>query len=58
MQQQARGRVDWADVPAAAGSADQAPRSRAVRRSSGESPARLLERMRRDECFWVYRLWR
>ena len=58
VQQQARGRVDWADVAAGAGYADQAHLCRAVRRSSGESPARLLERMRRDECFWVYRLWR
>jgi AraC-like DNA-binding protein len=57
VQQQARGRVDWADVAAGAGYADQAQLCRAVRRGSGESPARLLERMWRDECFWVYRLW-
>ncbi len=58
VQQQARGRVDWADVAAGAGYADQAHLCRAVRRGSGESPARLLERMRDEECFWVYRLWR
>ena len=57
MQQQARGRVDWADVVAGAGYADQADLCRAARRASGESPARLLERMQREECFWVYRLW-
>lgn len=58
VQQQARGRVDWADVAAGAGYADQAHLCRAVRTSSGESPARLLERMQHEECFWVYRLWR
>lgn len=58
VQQQARGRVDWADVAAGAGYADQAHLCRAARRGSGESPARLLERMRDEECFWVYRLWR
>jgi AraC-like DNA-binding protein len=57
MQQQARGRVDWADVAAGAGYADQAHLCRAARQASGESPAQLLERMRREECFWVYRLW-
>ena len=57
VRQQARGRVDWADVAAGAGYADQAHLCRAVRRNSGESPARLLERLRQDECFWVYRLW-
>ena len=57
MRQQARGRVDWADVAAGAGYADQAHLCRAVRQASGESPAQLLQRMQREECFWVYRLW-
>lgn len=53
-----QGRVKWAEVAHDAGYADQAHLCREARRITGASPQRLLELVERDECYWVYRLWR
>lgn len=54
----ARGRVDLASLAQEVGYADQAHFCRAVKRASGFSPAEFLRRLRCDEAFWAYRLWR
>jgi AraC-like DNA-binding protein len=54
----AQGRVNWADVAAGAGYADQSHFCREARRVTGLSPKQLLDRIEADECFWIYRLWR
>ncbi len=54
----AQGRVNWADIAADAGYADQPHLCREARRVTGLSPQQLLDRIESDECFWIYRLWR
>ena len=50
------GGVDWAELAAAAGFADQPHMIRQVRRSSGFTPEQLRQRAGSDEAFWGYRL--
>jgi AraC-like DNA-binding protein len=50
------GDVDWAELAAAAGFADQPHMIRQIRRSSGFTPEQLRQRARDDEAFWAYRL--
>lgn len=50
------GDVDWAELAAAAGFADQPHMIRQMRRSSGFTPEQLRQRARDDEAFWGYRL--
>jgi AraC-like DNA-binding protein len=50
------GGVDWAELAAAAGFADQAHMIRQMRRSSGFTPEQLRQRAGSDEAFWGYRL--
>lgn len=50
------GDVDWAQLAAAAGFADQPHMIRQMRRSSGFTPEQLRQRARDDEAFWAYRL--
>ena len=52
-----KGRVDWADIAAQEGYADQSHLVRATRRVTGFSPEALRRRISEDEAFWVYRLW-
>lgn len=49
--------VDWPDVAAAAGYADQSHMIRQVRRITGFTPAALFKRVTSDPSFWTYRLW-
>ena len=51
-------RVRWAEVAADTGYADQSHLSRATRRVTGFAPEELRRRIRDEESFWVYRLWR
>ena len=50
------GGINWAEVAAAAGFADQAHMIRQMRRSSGFTPEQLRQKARSDEAFWGYRL--
>ena len=50
------GGIDWAELAAAAGFADQPHMIRQIRRSSGFTPEQLRQRARDDEAFWGYRL--
>jgi AraC-like DNA-binding protein len=52
------GDVDWAELAAAAGFADQPHMIRQIRRSSGFTPEQLRQRAGSDEAFWGYRLLR
>ena len=52
-----QGRLNWADVAADAGYADQSHLCRESRRITGFSPQDLLRRIQEDESFWVYRVW-
>ena len=52
------GGVDWAELAAAAGFADQPHMIRKMRRSSGFTPEQLRQRAGDDEAFWGYRLLR
>jgi len=52
-----QGRVDWADIAAREGYADQSHLCRATRRITGFSPEALRRRISEDEAFWVYRIW-
>ena len=47
---------DLAATAADAGFADQSHMGRDVRRVTGISPGRLIELMRSEESFWLYRL--
>jgi AraC-like DNA-binding protein len=51
-------RMRWADVAADTGYADQSHLSRATRRVTGFAPEDLRRRIRDEEPFWLYRLWR
>ncbi len=51
------GRVNWADVAAGSGYADQSHFCRETRRITGLSPGELRQRMDDDESFWIYRIW-
>ena len=51
------GRLDWADVAAEGGYADQSHLCRASRRVTGFAPEELRRRIAEDEGFWVYRVW-
>jgi AraC-like DNA-binding protein len=50
--------LNWADVAASAGYADQSHFCRVARRTTGLSPDVLARRMQQDESFWIYRIWR
>lgn len=50
------GDVDWAELAAAAGFADQPHMIRHIRRSSGFTPEQLRQKARSDEAFWAYRV--
>jgi AraC-like DNA-binding protein len=52
------GGVDWAELAAAAGFADQPHMIRQIRRSSGFTPEQLRQRAGDHEAFWGYRLLR
>jgi len=51
-----KGDVDWADLAAASGFADQAHMIRRYQKYTGFTPKQAHERVRRDEAFWLYRL--
>jgi AraC-like DNA-binding protein len=53
----ARGRVNWAELAADAGFADQPHLCREARRITGLSPRDLMRRLQ-EEGFWFYRIWR
>jgi AraC-like DNA-binding protein len=53
----AAGSVQWADLAADAGFADQSHFCREARRVTGLSPDVLKRRMLHDESFWIYRIW-
>ncbi len=52
-----QGVVDWADLAAAAGYADQSHLCRDTRRMTGHTPNELRHLVYADEAFWPYRLW-
>jgi AraC-like DNA-binding protein len=52
------GSINWAELAAASGFADQPHMIRQVRRSSGFTPEQLRQRAGNDEAFWGYRLLR
>ena len=54
----ANGGIDWAELAATSGFADQPHMIRQMRRSSGFTPEQLRQRARDDEAFWGYRLLR
>ena len=49
--------VRWAEVATGAGFSDQSHLCRVTRRITGYAPQALYDGIRRDEAFWVYRLW-
>jgi len=51
------GAVNWADIAADTGYADQSHLSRETRRITGFPPGELRRRIVEDESFWVYRIW-
>lgn len=51
------GPVNWAEVAADAGYADQSHLSRETRRITGFPPGELRRRIVEDESFWIYRIW-
>ena len=51
-----KGEVDWAELAAASGFADQAHMIRRMRQHTGFTPQQLAERHRSDEALWAYRL--
>lgn len=53
-----KGGVDWAELAATAGFADQAHMIRRMRQYTGFTPEQLRQRARDDEAFWGYRLLR
>jgi len=52
-----QGRIDWPDVAAAAGYADQSHLIRETRRITGFPPATLRRSVASVPGFWMYRLW-
>ena len=50
------GAVDWAELAAASGFADQAHMIRRLRRHTGFTPEQLRRSAGHDEAFWAYRL--
>lgn len=50
------GSLNWADMAADCGFADQPHLCREVRRATGHSPTALFEGIRQEESFWMYRL--
>lgn len=52
-----RASVNWAEVAAEVGYADQSHLCRVIRRISGYAPKALYAGMQSDEAFWIYRLW-
>jgi AraC-like DNA-binding protein len=52
-----QGRLNWAEVAAEGGYADQSHLCRESRRVTGFSPEELRRRIAEDESFWSYRLW-
>ena len=52
-----QGTVDWADLAAAAGYADQSHLCRDTRRMTGHTPTELRHLVYADEAFWPYRIW-
>lgn len=53
----AAGSVNWADVAAGAGYADQSHLSRVTRRITGYAPQALYRGIYGEEAFWPYRIW-
>jgi AraC-like DNA-binding protein len=51
-----RGDLDWAELAAASGFADQAHMIRRMRRYTGFTPEQLRQSARNNEAFWGYRL--
>jgi AraC-like DNA-binding protein len=51
------GHVNWADLAADAGYADQPHLCREARRITGFSPQALYEGIQTQEAFWAYRIW-
>lgn len=51
------GRLNWADLAADAGYADQSHLGRVTRRLTGFAPQELTRRIQHDERFWAYRIW-
>jgi AraC-like DNA-binding protein len=51
-----KGDVDWTELAAESGFADQAHMIRQMRRYTGFTPEQLRESARNDEAFWCYRL--
>lgn len=49
--------VNWANVAADAGYADQSHLCRETRRVTGFAPAELRRRIAEEEAFWLYRIW-
>lgn len=49
--------IDWPDVAAVAGYADQSHMIRQARRITGFTPAALFKCVASDPSFWAYRLW-
>jgi AraC-like DNA-binding protein len=49
--------VDWSDVAAVAGYADQSHMIRQARTITGFTPAALFKRVKSEPSFWMYRLW-
>jgi AraC-like DNA-binding protein len=50
------GRLDWAELAASSGFADQAHMIKRLRRHTGFTPGQLGQRAANDEAFWAYRL--
>ena len=55
---EAESTVNWAEIAAETGYADQSHLCRDTRRLSGFSPEELRRRSETEEAFWSYRLWR
>jgi AraC-like DNA-binding protein len=53
---QRKGDIDWAALAAASGFADQAHMIKRMKQLTGFTPKQLVEKIRRDEALWVYRL--
>jgi len=52
-----KGDVDWPELAAVAGFADQAHMIRRMKQYTGFTPKQLLECARYDEAFWYHRLY-
>jgi len=58
MAAQEQGDLNWTDVAADSGYADQSHLCRETRRVTGFAPEALRQRLAEDEGFWTYRLWK